>query len=161
MERVEPQPIEEALHPCQGISLTHSSQKSCSEYKQEYILWATHTNLATPFNKHRYCWDISKKDLRLFHEDCQKVGVHQIDQACPQCSKASGVQNAAKIAMRYNKKHWICRIVHARLFKSDEAVFDLIATFKGTMVYQHHEKSMDEFLAKSNHNLQSLLGIPE
>ena len=144
--------------PCTGFSLTQGGHK-LSEYREEFKLWATFTNLNHNLNKHTYSWKLKEEALNVFHEKCLKVVEVPQDQehgVCQQCLTVESTANTGRNAIRFATKYWVARILHARLFQSERTVQDLMDKLKASMFYKNHFRKIDNLLEKSNGELQSL-----
>ena len=145
--------------PCVGFSLTHGPHGTISKFKQEFQLWATHTNLGSCFSKHAYAWDIAKQELVIKHKDCKQVVLKgkKGAQACDACSNTTLCNNATKNVLRFAKKYWIARLLHSRLFRSDSATAGVIDEIKQTVYYRYNKATMDELISSDSHELQVFL----
>lgn len=144
--------------PCTGFSLTQGGHK-LSEYREEFKLWATHTNLNHKLNKHTYSWKLKEEELNIFHEKCLKVVEVPQDEehgVCQHCLTVESTANTGRNAIRFATKYWIARILHARLFQSERTVRDLMDKLKASTFYKNHFRKIDNLLEKSNGELQSL-----
>lgn len=149
--------------PCQGLSLTHDvGATKYARYKNEIKLWSNHSNLATALSKHQYRFDIGKQELVLMHQYCNRlVDIKpNLSQPLPRpvCSKCLTVdqhQNVLRNAIRFSTKHWMARILEARLFKADSVAEDLTDSLKATTLYKCNTKTFDDLLSKSPSCLQS------
>lgn len=115
---------------CEGFSLTHASHGRRAQFSKEVVLWASHTNLASSLCQNSYHWNMNKQEMVIFHQDCLKVassaskftGSRPI---CANCLKSDRSQNSLKNALRFCAKHWMARLLEARLFRSDEDIRQL------------------------------------
>ena len=143
--------------PCQGVSLTHGNMR-ISEYREEFVLWASHSKLSSNLAQNQYQWNLREQELILFHQNCAKIatGAVQSNRAlCKACQQSAAPLAAIKNAVRYAKKHWLAIILHSRLFCSDASTAQLLDGLKATTLYKYHKTSMDEALKKSNADLQA------
>ena len=147
--------VEKKMVQCEGLSLTHSPQR-ISSFSAEFILWASCSKLNSKLTKHKYVWDIPQQELVLFHSNCEKVieETSELRQTCKVCLHAEAASVALKNALRFAQKHWIARVLQARLFKSEESLRDLVDALKSTALYGFQTKSTDELLAKNNSEMQ-------
>lgn len=160
----EPMPIQEeaqAMMACQGFSLTHGPQR-VSRFREEFQLWATHVFMDITLTKHKYVWELAKGELTCFHEGCFKVSAKTDETTgrciCEQCDNFACAAGALRCALRFAKKHWTTRILHARLFKCEQAAQDIETEFRKTAIFKHNSKMMSGVLNKSNQEMQQYLG---
>lgn len=151
---------EKTMLECQGLSLTHAREGRRAQFNAEVRLWASHTNLSSSLSQHSYTWNINKQELVLRHKDCLKVASSACQIAgarpvCANCWNADKSQNSLKNALRFSTKHWLARLLEARLFRSDEDIGKIEEDIKSTALYAHAAKRMDEYLVMSNEDLQS------
>ena len=156
----EPLPLpSQAAVPCEGFSLTHHKTHFCSELAEELVLWAKHTTLGCNLTTLRYRFELSKQELVVFHGDCHKVTTPVGDgpPICVKCSQADLPRTPLRAATRFALKHWLARILQARLLKSDEAASKLGSEFQKSVLYTANKERADELLAMGSQELQKWL----
>ncbi|CAK9042309.1 Uncharacterized protein SCF082_LOCUS24356, partial [Durusdinium trenchii] len=138
-------PIQQGQHDvqnmsaCQGLSPTHGESSRSGAFANEFLLWARFTKLAKSFTKHSYVYSIAEQEVKVHHEECEKVTGETDGQGrfiCTMCQKNQLVQASLKSAIRFALKHWAARILQARLFKSDEAREEIQQEFRKTALYR-------------------------
>lgn len=146
---------------CAGISLTHGDQ-AISDYREEFKIWASHTNLSSTLSKHEYIFNVRTEELTIFHQSCLKVvsvtkqNARPVCQSCLESGKSTAL-NAVKNTIRFNKKYWIARLLHAKLFHSPEKAKEVEDMVKSTMMFKLHPDSVQKLLDMNNSDMQGWL----
>ena len=146
------------MQKCTGLVLTHSRNGRLSRFAAEVKLWARHTNLASPLNRHTYQWDPKSEKLVLFHDECAKVAMPSetgTDAICPKCAGADKSQNAVKGSIRFATKYWLAKLLNAKLFRSNDDVAKVTEQIQATEMYKAASEKMSKLLDQTLLDLQS------
>ena len=142
--------------PCVGFSLTNPGTK-VSEMAEELRLWARNTNLISRLTQHEYVWKLATEELIVFNKKCLKIVQKtpgKEKNICSACHDHTIIKTAIKNATRFAHKHWAARILHARLFRSEQAAAELEKEFKQTNFFNARRETMEQLLEKSKADLQ-------
>eukprot|EP00435_Cladocopium_sp_Y103_P000434 s270_g1.t1 len=154
---VETKEDESEMRPCTGFAVC--SDKKLKELKAEIVLWARLLKVSAVFGKHKYVFDLSTEDLIVFHSDCQKIipcpKSDTLPPVCEKCRSSGAGETAAKSAIRFSLKYFGARLLQCRLFKSDEAVAELLDEIKSTNLYRLNPRKFDEIISMKDDELQS------
>lgn len=162
MEEEEADPLHDtdALVPCKGASLTHGGDK-VSSFRDEILLWAQMTLLASKFSKHTYSLDIAKQEVTVHHESCERLTCKpvkdEVRPACKACSDARLKDVALRSAIRMKIKHFAASLLQSKLFHSEEKTLTLVSEIKKTQLYICASKRLDDIVAMDLVKLQNVV----
>lgn len=148
-----------SMIPCEGMSLTHSSSR-ISTFRAELLRWARFTKIKTVLRKHTYLFDVSSEELKVFHEDCQKI-VQAPDNGsraiCPKCQDRDLVSTPLRCCLKLCYKYWAALILRATLFSGTKGREDVIEECKRTQMYKSSPEKVDFLLQKDAVALQKFV----
>lgn len=161
MEVEQPVLDDAPLAPCEGASLTHGDER-LSSFKVEFKLWASHSKLSSALSKHQYKYNLASEELLLYHSNCSKFvrsTSHSDGQraVCRSCSSGPHILTSVKNMIRFCTKYWLAKVLHSRLFRSDEAREQLLEELTSTNLYRMHKANIDEKLKMNNGDLQTFV----
>lgn len=144
---------------CQGFPM-NQSHGPYAQFREEIRLWAINTNLASSLSKHSYNWDLGTQNLVVFHEKCLKVADPACQKTgnlamCNKCALVDKHKNILRNAIRFAVKHWMARLLEARLFHNDGRQAQLLEELKSTGLFITNKKRFEELLEQTDEDLQS------
>lgn len=143
--------------PCEGYSLTHGDHR-IAMYKKELQLWASCSTLSSALSKHRYVFHMKDQELVLFHHQCKKVtrcrSGSEERVICARCAVSETATQSLRNALRFAQKHWMAKVLHSLLFRSEEQYNEVIDQLKETKLYKATFKVIDKLLRMEKSNLQ-------
>eukprot|EP00435_Cladocopium_sp_Y103_P037622 s486_g10.t1 len=150
--------------PCEGLSVTHGHHRAAA-FRSEIILWCKHTKLSSCLSKNEYMFNVAREELIVKHHTCKKIAKEDktrpkdLRPCCDSCLKSDCTSATLRSAIRFAVKYWAAKLLHCRLFMSDEAYAELKEAFEATQVSKVDTKEVPKLLSMKIADLQKFVRL--
>lgn len=141
--------------PCQGISLADDSCGLLKDFSEHFNTWMAWKS-ATEFGLHSYTW--AGQHYEVKHGDCLKTCTVQpgstLRPVCGNCKSLTHRDSLRKMVVKVACRKFAAELLHARLFKPDAAVEEMVNKVKTDVLYKRHAAQIDKFIKYDTFELQ-------
>ena len=145
--------------PCQGISFADESCGSLQGFEEHFKTWLAWKTNCSELRKHNYIYSDATTHYEIKHGDCLKecAPIRALGRsACEKClSLGDKDHHIRRMVVNSALKSFGARLLHKRLFESEQANKDFEAEVKADILYLRHATRMDKMFQFKDWELQN------
>jgi hypothetical protein len=133
--------------PCQGISFADESCGSLQGFEEHFKTWLAWKTNCSELRKHNYIYSDATTHYEIKHGDCLKecAPIRALGRsACEKCLSLGDKDHIRRMVVNSALKSFGARLLHKRLFESEQANKDFEAEVKADILYLRHATRMDK-----------------